>query len=57
MQRIAEIHQSYDALQYPLLFWKDEHGHYFDWKHRNPVTGLLTNKKISAMAFLINILI
>lgn len=42
---ISDTHRSYDALQYPLIFWEGEDGYYIDMKQRNPMTGitLLTN--------------
>jgi hypothetical protein len=27
LQRVAETHTSYDALQYPLIFWAGEDGY------------------------------
>nr|XP_043069092.1 uncharacterized protein LOC122321984 [Drosophila bipectinata] len=30
LQQISETHRSYDALQYPLMFWKGEDGYYFN---------------------------
>lgn len=42
LQRVSETHRSYDALQYPILFWQGEDGYHFSIKMINPVTGLLT---------------
>ena len=39
LQRISETHRSYDALQYPLMFWKGDDGYHFNIKMLNPVTG------------------
>lgn len=39
LQRVYETHRSYDALQYPILFWKDEDGYHFSIKMINPDTG------------------
>ena len=39
MQIIEDIHRSYDALQYPLIFWEGEYGYHLNIKQRNPTTG------------------
>lgn len=39
LQRINETHRSYDALQYPLIFWQGEDGYHFAIKMINPLTG------------------
>lgn len=39
IQRVAETHRSYDALQYPILFWQGEDGYHFNIKLINPTTG------------------
>jgi hypothetical protein len=39
LQRVSETHRSYDALQYPILFWQGEDGYNFSMKMINPVTG------------------
>lgn len=41
LQRVSETHRSYDALQYPILFWQGEDGYHFSMKMINPVTGKL----------------
>lgn len=51
LQRISEIHRSYDALQYPLLFCFGEDGYSIDIAQRDPVTKLETKKTISAASF------
>ena len=38
-QKVAETHRSYDALQYPLIFWQGEDGYYFGVPQRDPATG------------------
>ncbi|GFX72010.1 helitron_like_N domain-containing protein [Trichonephila clavipes] len=48
IQRVSETHRSYDGLQYPILFWRDD-GYHFNIKMINPQTGDGTNKKVSAM--------
>lgn len=37
---IEDSHRSYDALQYPLIFWEGEDGYYIGMKQRNPLTGI-----------------
>lgn len=39
LQRISETHRSYDALQYPLMFWQGDDGYYINIKMINPSTG------------------
>lgn len=39
LQRVSETHRSYDALQYPILFWQGEDGYHFNIKMINPVNG------------------
>lgn len=51
LQRVSETHRSYDALQYPILFWQGEDGYHFSIKMINPVTGAETNKKVSSMNY------
>jgi len=36
---IADTHRSYDALQYPLMFWKEQDGYCINIKQQDPVTG------------------
>ena len=51
-QRISETHRSYDALQYPLIFWEGEDGYHFLIPQTNPQTRLsVDGKKVSAMSF------
>ncbi len=38
-QFIADTHRSYDALQYPLIFWKGQDGYCINIKQRDPVSG------------------
>ncbi|EPB66767.1 hypothetical protein ANCCEY_14141 [Ancylostoma ceylanicum] len=51
LQRISETHRSYDALQYPVIFWEGEDGYHFNLKQTDPRTGSSTSKKISAKDF------
>ena len=39
MQIIQDNRRSYDALQYPLIFWDGEDGYHLNIKQRNPSTG------------------
>lgn len=51
LQRISETHRSYDALQYPLLFWEGEDGYNFNVRQIDSVTHAPTNKKVSEKNF------
>lgn len=51
LQRIAETHRSYDALQYPLIFWQGEDGYHFNIQQINPNTGAEINKKVTSKDF------
>lgn len=35
---ISDTHRSYDALQYPLIFWEGEDGYQINILQRNPTT-------------------
>lgn len=37
---IADIHSSYNALQFPLIFWKGHDGYCINIKQRDPATGV-----------------
>ncbi|GFY55454.1 ATP-dependent DNA helicase [Trichonephila inaurata madagascariensis] len=37
---ITDTHRSYDVLQYPLMFWKEQDGYCIVIKQRDPVTGI-----------------
>lgn len=39
LKRVSETHRSYDALQYPLIFWQGVDGYHFNIKMVNQVTG------------------
>lgn len=39
LTRVYETHRSYDALQYPILFWQGEDGYDFTTRLYNPQTG------------------
>ena len=51
VMRICETHRSYDALQYPLIFWNGCDGYHLNYRQVNPNTGIEPAKKISAMHF------
>lgn len=39
LSRVSETHRSYDALQYPIIFWQGEDGYHFNIKLIDPITG------------------
>lgn len=39
LMRVSETHRSYDALQYPILFWKGDDGYHLNIKMIHPITG------------------
>lgn len=49
LDRVSELHRSYDALQYPLLFWKGDDGYHINMKLTDPATG---NKNYTCSTFL-----
>ena len=52
LQPVSDTHRSYDALQYPLIFWQGEDGYHFHIMQVDPTTRMPTNrKKVSAMDF------
>lgn len=51
LQRVSETHRSYDAIQYPILFCRGEDGYHLNIKMIHPVSGMETEKKVSAMNF------
>jgi hypothetical protein len=51
LQRIYETHRSYDALQYPLMFWKGDDGYHFNVKMMNPLSSEEITKKVSSMNY------
>ncbi|XP_028966381.1 uncharacterized protein LOC114828011 [Galendromus occidentalis] len=51
LQRVAETHRSYDALQYPLIFWNGDDGYHFSIGMRNARTGQEMDKKVSSMHY------
>ncbi|KAL7302634.1 hypothetical protein TKK_0004696 [Trichogramma kaykai] len=51
IQRVSETHRSYDALQYPVLFWQGEDGYHFNIKMIEPEKPEEDVKKVSAMNY------
>ncbi|XP_024888866.1 uncharacterized protein LOC112465530, partial [Temnothorax curvispinosus] len=51
LKRISEIHRSYDALQYPLLFCRGEDGYSIALSQRDPQTKLPLKNTVSAASF------
>lgn len=51
LQRISELHRSYDALQYPLMFCYGEDGYSIDIFQKNPTTKIPLSKTVSASDF------
>ena len=49
--RISEFHPSYDALRYPIIFWKGEKTWSIDLKQVNPLTGEQTRKKLTTLEY------
>ncbi|XP_076260155.1 uncharacterized protein LOC143196377 [Rhynchophorus ferrugineus] len=45
LQPIKETHRSYDALQYPIIFWQGEDGYNLSIKMINPITESATVKR------------
>lgn len=46
LQRVNETHRKYDALQYPLLFWRGEDGYHFEYKLFDRKTKSDMKKKV-----------
>lgn len=46
LQRVSQIHRSYDALQYPLIFSHGEDGYSINVPQVHPVTIRVPRKKI-----------
>lgn len=41
LQRVSELHRSYDALQYPLLYWNGDDGYHINIPMIDPRTGTI----------------
>ncbi|CAH0703019.1 unnamed protein product [Spodoptera exigua] len=51
MHRVNETHRLYDALQYPIIYWQGQDGYDITLKMVDPITGVSTNKNLSAMNY------
>ncbi|XP_071575058.1 uncharacterized protein [Temnothorax nylanderi] len=51
LRRISEVHRSYDALQYPLMFCRGEDGYSIAIPQRDPQTKLQLKNLVSAASF------
>ncbi|XP_061385321.1 uncharacterized protein LOC133320740 [Danaus plexippus] len=52
LTRVPDTHRFYDALEYPIIFWKGQEGYSFDIPQTNPVTKQpIPNKKVSCKDF------
>lgn len=51
LQQINETHPFYDALQYPIIFWKGNSTYHINMKQVIPATQIPTNKNVSCMAY------
>ncbi|XP_044313734.1 uncharacterized protein LOC123037405 [Drosophila rhopaloa] len=51
LKRISELHRSYDALQYPLMFCHGEDGYTIDIPKIDPVSKKNVKKTVSALDF------
>jgi len=40
---ISDLHRSYDALQYPLIFWQGQDEYHINIKQQDPITGTFNN--------------
>lgn len=49
LEFIADTHRSYDALRYPLMFWKGQDRYCIDIIQRNPVTGISFIMKLNSL--------
>ncbi|XP_072392261.1 uncharacterized protein [Diabrotica undecimpunctata] len=48
---ISDLHRSYDALQYPLIFWQGQDEYHLNIKQYDPNTGDYRNNKVSSMKY------
>lgn len=51
LQRIYETHRYYDALQYPIIFWRGQATYHIDLRQHDRSTGQQLRGKISSMDF------
>ncbi|GFY24709.1 ATP-dependent DNA helicase [Trichonephila clavipes] len=52
LTRVPDTHRFYDALEYPIIFWKEQEGYSFEIPQINPFTKQpIPNKKVSCKDF------
>ncbi|XP_069968648.1 uncharacterized protein [Bactrocera oleae] len=51
MHRVNETHRLNDALQYPIIYWQGQDGYDIMLKTVDPISGVTTNKNLSAMNY------
>ncbi|GFX34311.1 helitron_like_N domain-containing protein [Trichonephila clavipes] len=52
LTRVPDTHRFYDALEYPIIFWKGQEGYSFDIPQINPFTKQpIPNRKVSCKDF------
>lgn len=51
LQRIYETCRSFDALQYPFIFWEGQDGYELTLKQVDSISDLFATKKVSALKF------
>ncbi|UYV67627.1 hypothetical protein LAZ67_5001401 [Cordylochernes scorpioides] len=51
LQHVSDTHRFYDALQYPLIFWKGQDGYSFHIPQIDPNTSQPLSGKVSSMDF------
>ncbi|UYV73657.1 hypothetical protein LAZ67_11000242 [Cordylochernes scorpioides] len=51
LQHVSDTHRFYDALQYPLIFWKGQEGYSFHIPQIDPNTSQPLSSKVSSMEF------
>ncbi|XP_067647104.1 uncharacterized protein [Eurosta solidaginis] len=51
VHRVNETTRLYDALQYPIIYWQRQDGYNITLKMIDPITGVSTNKNLSAMNY------
>ncbi|UYV82493.1 hypothetical protein LAZ67_21002525 [Cordylochernes scorpioides] len=52
LQHVSDTHRFYDALQYPLIFWKGQEGYSFHIPQIDPNTRQPLSSKVSSMDFM-----
>lgn len=52
LTRVPDTHRFYDALEYPIIFWKGQEGYSIDIPQINPITKQpMSSKKVSCKDF------